>query len=93
MLISETEVTALGHATYTMRSLMPAKHRIWLRPGPGNSAAWAVEFEFEVKPDYTQFVAIRNQNQPGRDSVAAIFVPGYMDFVPVPGSVKAFGRP
>jgi hypothetical protein len=51
MLISETEVTALGHATYTMRSLMPAKHRIWLRPGPGNSAAWAVEFEFEVKPD------------------------------------------
>jgi hypothetical protein len=58
VLISETEVAALGYASYTMLSLMPGK---WLRPGPGDSATWAVEFESEVKPDQTQFV----QNQPG----------------------------
>lgn len=46
VLISETEVTALGYATYTMLSLMPGKHRIRLRPGPGDSATWSVEFEF-----------------------------------------------
>ena len=65
VLISETVVAALGYASYTMLSLMPGKHPIRLRPGPGDSATWAVEFEFKAKPDQTQFVAIWNRNQPG----------------------------
>jgi hypothetical protein len=65
VLISEAVVAALGYATYTLRSLLPKKHRIGLRPGAGDSATWAVEFEFEIKPDQTQCVAIWNRKQPG----------------------------
>ena len=88
LLMNDLAVAKLGYATYTLVSLQPGRHRMRLMPSATDSASWTTEVEFEVQAGQIHFVAIWNQNQPGRGAVVPIPVARLLFFVRTGGSVS-----